>query len=77
MLRTSKPIAFAATIDRAKARAFYEGALGLHFVSEHEFAVVYDAQGVELRVQKVKAFTPNRILFSAGLSPQSIRRSEC
>jgi catechol 2,3-dioxygenase-like lactoylglutathione lyase family enzyme len=54
----SRIMAFAATTDSAKARAFYEGVLGLRFVSEDAFAVVYDVGGVELRIQKVQALTP-------------------
>src|SRR4051794_32896143 len=46
-------VAFLATTDAARARAFYEGVLGLPFVSDDPFAVVYSVQGVELRLQKV------------------------
>jgi catechol 2,3-dioxygenase-like lactoylglutathione lyase family enzyme len=58
MLGSSKIIAFSATVNGARARAFYEGVLGLQFISEDGFAIVYDAQGVELRVQKLQALTP-------------------
>ena|SRR5450432_3732675 len=58
MLGGSKIIAFAATTDGARARAFYEDVLGLRFVSEDGFAIVYHAGGVELRIQKVPALTP-------------------
>jgi catechol 2,3-dioxygenase-like lactoylglutathione lyase family enzyme len=51
-------IAFLATTDAARARAFYEGVLGLRFVSDDDFAVVYDAKGIELRLQKVRELTP-------------------
>ena len=57
MLGTSKIVTFAATVDAAKARAFYDGVLGLEFVSEDEFALVFDARGVELRIQKVTTLT--------------------
>lgn len=49
---------FLATTNSARARPFYEGVLGLRFVSEDDFAIVYDLQGIELRVQKVHAFAP-------------------
>ena len=52
-------VAFLVTTDAARARAFYEGVLGLKFVSEDEFAVVYDAHGIELRLQKVRELTPH------------------
>jgi catechol 2,3-dioxygenase-like lactoylglutathione lyase family enzyme len=58
MLSGSKIMAFAATTNGAKARAFYEGVLGLRLVSEDGFALVYDAAGVELRIQKVQALSP-------------------
>jgi catechol 2,3-dioxygenase-like lactoylglutathione lyase family enzyme len=51
-------MAFLATTDAARARAFYEGLLGLRFVSEDDFAVVYDIKGIELRLQKVRELTP-------------------
>jgi len=54
----SSLIAFLATTDGARTRAFYEGVLGLRFVSENGFAVVYDMQGIELRIQKVERFEP-------------------
>ena len=59
MLGAARIVAFAATADAAKSRAFYEGVLGLKFVHEDEFAIVYDAQ-VELRLQKVRAFQAHR-----------------
>jgi len=59
MLGDLKLMAFLATTDAARARAFYEGVLGLKFVSEDDFAVVYDAQGIELRLQKVRTLTPH------------------
>ena len=58
MLADFKLMAFLATTNAARARAFYEGVLGLSFVSEDDFAVVYDAQGIELRLQKVRELTP-------------------
>ena len=51
-------MAFLATTDAARARAFYEGVLGLKFISEDDFAVVYDIKGIELRLQKVRELTP-------------------
>jgi len=58
MLGDFNLIAFLATTDAARARAFYEGVLGLPFVSEDDFAVVYDIRGIELRLQKVRELTP-------------------
>jgi hypothetical protein len=53
MLNNAKIIAFVATTDSAKSRAFYEGMLGLAPILEDQFAIVLDANGVELRIQKV------------------------
>jgi catechol 2,3-dioxygenase-like lactoylglutathione lyase family enzyme len=58
MLAGFNLIALLATTDAARARAFYEGMLGLSFVSEDDFAVVYDVKGIELRLQKVRELTP-------------------
>jgi catechol 2,3-dioxygenase-like lactoylglutathione lyase family enzyme len=59
MLRQQKFIAFAATRDGVRARSFYEGTLGLAVVSDDDFALVLDANGTMLRVQKVGDFTPH------------------
>lgn len=58
MLATSKLMAFVATKDSARARAFYEGVLGLGLVGDEPFALVFDAHGTMLRVSKVQALTP-------------------
>ena len=57
MLGQMKIVAFVPTTDYDKARAFYEGALGLRFVSNDGFAMVLDANGIMIRVVKVE-FTP-------------------
>jgi catechol 2,3-dioxygenase-like lactoylglutathione lyase family enzyme len=53
MLTTSDLIAFAAATDLDRARAFYEGVLGLTVVEENAFACVFDAHGTMLRVTAV------------------------
>ena len=58
MLANSSLIAFGVTTDAKRARAFYEGTLGLRFISEDEFAIVYDVNGVSLRIQKVGRCVP-------------------
>lgn len=54
MLNTSKIIAFVSTLDLVRARAFYEQVLGLSLVSDEAFALVFDANGMMLRVTKVQ-----------------------
>jgi catechol 2,3-dioxygenase-like lactoylglutathione lyase family enzyme len=58
MLTNAALIAFIATTDAARSRAFYEGALGLRFVADEPFALIFDCAGTPLRVQKVPAVTP-------------------
>ncbi len=47
-------VAFVATSDPARAKAFYGDTLGLKFVSQDQFAVVFDANGTILRVAIVQ-----------------------
>jgi catechol 2,3-dioxygenase-like lactoylglutathione lyase family enzyme len=59
MLGSTKIVAFVPTRDAGKARAFYEGVLGLRFVSDDDFALVFDANGIMVRVATVAPqFTP-------------------
>ena len=46
MLGSAKIGAFVPTRDSQKARRFYVDVLGLHFVSDDQFALVLDANGV-------------------------------
>jgi catechol 2,3-dioxygenase-like lactoylglutathione lyase family enzyme len=58
MLGTANIVAFVPTRDSAKARAFYEGVLGLRFIKDDGFALVFDANGIMVRVAKAPPFTP-------------------
>lgn len=60
MLTDKKIIALVPITDAARAKAFYADKLGLKFVSEDQFAVVFDANGNMLRLSKMKEFTPQR-----------------
>ncbi len=53
MLESSRIIAFSWTTDLARAREFYERALGLTCVEQNEFASVFDANGTMPRVTAV------------------------
>jgi catechol 2,3-dioxygenase-like lactoylglutathione lyase family enzyme len=60
ILGGSELVAFAPTADPAKARAFYEGVLGLRLVAdERPFALVFDANGTMLRVTTVHELKPD------------------
>jgi catechol 2,3-dioxygenase-like lactoylglutathione lyase family enzyme len=50
LLSSRELVAFVATANPRVARDFYEKKLGLHLVYEDRFALVFDANGVTLRV---------------------------
>ena len=58
MLGTTNIIAFIPTKNAGKAREFYEGVLGLRFVNDDGFALVFEANGIMVRVVKAQQFTP-------------------
>jgi len=60
MLDSSKMIGFVPTKDGNRARQFYESVLGLRCISQDKFAVVFDANGIMLRVTIVPEFTPTQ-----------------
>ena len=59
MLSNARLTAFAATAQPVLARDFYQRTLGLPIRSEDDFALVFDANGVELRIQKVEKVVPH------------------
>ena len=59
MLKNARPVCFVATADAGRARAFYEGRLGLALVEDNGYALVFDANGTPLRVQRVEAVAPH------------------
>jgi len=60
MLESAKIIGFVPTSDAAKARTFYEKVLGLRFVSDDKFALVFDASGNMIRVVRAPKFQPQQ-----------------
>ncbi len=58
MLNNASLVALVATKLPEKSRAFYADTLGLTLISDDPFAIVFDAHGVMLRVQKVQTHTP-------------------
>ena len=60
MLGAAKLAAFVPTTDGGRAKAFYVDVLGLRFVSDDQFALVVDANGITVRVSKVREFTPQQ-----------------
>ena len=58
MLANEKLVAFGATTNAARAAQFYGEVLGLSRRSEDAFALVFEANGVELRLQKLETLKP-------------------
>ena len=55
MLGSMDIVAFVPTRNPRKARPYYEKTLGLSFVSDDQFALVFDANGVTVRVVDVSS----------------------
>lgn len=68
-----KIVAFVATSDPARAKAFYQDKLGLPLFSEDPFAIVFDANGIALRVSIVGKAAPAAYTVWDGTSPTSLR----
>ena len=64
MLSTARIVAFVAAVHPDRARHFYVETLGLPRLADEPFALVFDANGVMLRVQKVAALAsaPHTVL---------------
>jgi catechol 2,3-dioxygenase-like lactoylglutathione lyase family enzyme len=58
MLGNSQLIGFAATRHSELATAFYRDVLGLRLIEDSPFAIVFDANGTMLRIQKVQEHVP-------------------
>ncbi len=59
-LEKSSICAFVATANAGASRHFYENALGLTFISDEEYALVFEANGTTLRIQKVAEVVPKQ-----------------
>src|SRR6202035_497235 len=53
MFANSPIVAFVATTEPSRAKAFYRDILGLLLISEDDYALVFDAHGTMLRVSIV------------------------
>ena len=54
----NKVVAFVATRNPRQAKLFYEQKLGLKFLSDDGFALVFDIGGIMLRIARVKDLMP-------------------
>jgi len=53
-----KAMLFSATAEPDASQQFYQQALGLKLIEDTPFALVFDVEGITLRVQKVEQVTP-------------------
>ena len=60
MLGSQKLVTFVPVRNADVARAFYRDTLGLTMIYEDSFALVFDVQGVMLRVTLAGEFQPQR-----------------
>ena len=58
MLNSGKLVGVVMTTDYEAARAFYEGKLGLEYVSQDQFALVMRSGGHMVRIGKLPSVTP-------------------
>jgi catechol 2,3-dioxygenase-like lactoylglutathione lyase family enzyme len=58
MLKSAQVILFLAITDADRSRCFYEDVLGLTFVSDDPFALVFEIDDRVLRLAKVESMTP-------------------
>jgi catechol 2,3-dioxygenase-like lactoylglutathione lyase family enzyme len=73
MIGSSTLTAFLATSNPERSKAFYSKTLGLRLVADDQFALVFDAAGVPLRIQKVDTVNPHPFT-SLGWQVRGIRR---
>ena len=58
MLSTSKIIGMIPITDPTRAKAFYADKLGLKFIGDDQFALVFEANGNMLRLAKMREVNP-------------------
>ena len=59
MLNRSSLVCFVATADAERARTFYEGKLGLALTEDNGYSLILDANGTQLRIQRVAEVAPH------------------
>ena len=59
MLTNHAIMAFLATQSADRAREFYQSILGLELIADEPWALVFDAHGTMLRIQKVEHLKPH------------------
>ena len=74
MLRKATLTAFAATATPTRSKAFYQDTLGLRILGDDQFALAFDSNGVQLRIQKVDKVSPPPFTV-LGWQVRSIKRT--
>lgn len=59
MIGKAKLLSLIGTARAEEAKVFYRDTLGLKFVVDDPFAIVFDMDGADLRVSKVPGFMPS------------------
>lgn len=59
MLGSQPIVAFVPTRDAERARTFYAEVLGLDFLADDGFALVFDVNGVMVRITRVRELIPH------------------
>jgi catechol 2,3-dioxygenase-like lactoylglutathione lyase family enzyme len=59
MLSEAKVVSFVATQRPEESKAFYKDVMGLRLTADEEHAIVFDANGTMLRVQKAAEVKPH------------------
>jgi len=73
MLRNATVVALIATVDADRALRFYQDTLGLRLVDDDAFALAFDCNGIQLRIQKVQTLRPHPFT-SLGWAVSAVRR---
>lgn len=75
MIAQETLVAFLATSDSKRTRAFYEGVLGLSFVLEHEHLITFQSGHARVALQKMAAPVEPRQGTSMGWTVGDVRAS--
>jgi catechol 2,3-dioxygenase-like lactoylglutathione lyase family enzyme len=59
VLSQARLVCFVASADAERARAFYQDKLGLALIEDDGHALVFDAHGTPLRLQRVQSVAPH------------------
>jgi catechol 2,3-dioxygenase-like lactoylglutathione lyase family enzyme len=75
VLTEERLVAFLATADAARARAFYEGKLGLTLVLDDEHLIFFDSGPARLALQKSDKRVTPPFVTAAGWNVHDLRAS--